>query len=67
VKIKDKKDEAIYQCDTCSFILRQKKGDPPPPYCPNCKMQHLKGRMFPFKGEETMRPSPECEEGRREG
>lgn len=35
----------IYECIICHFILKQKKGDTPPSYCPNCAINHKKGEM----------------------
>ena len=40
-------DRVLYQCDTCSFCLEQAAGDPPPAYCPNCKIHRMRGSMVP--------------------
>lgn len=37
--------EVVYQCNTCHFVLIRKGKDPPPSYCPNCAIHHLKGEM----------------------
>jgi len=39
--------QVVYQCNTCNFVLIRKEEDPPPSYCPNCAINHLKGEMVP--------------------
>jgi rubrerythrin len=55
---KRENEELMYECIICHFILKQKKGDAPPGYCPNCAINHQKGEMVvlahawkPLKGE----------------
>jgi len=48
MKRKPKDEEQIvYQCKTCNFVLIRDRKDPPPSYCPNCAINHLKGEMVP--------------------
>jgi len=42
-------EKLVYQCNTCDFVLIRKKEDPPPSYCPNCAINHLKGKMAPVR------------------
>ena len=41
--------EVYYQCGTCQFVLKQKKTDFLPSYCPNCAIHHMKGIMIPVE------------------
>lgn len=43
-KVNHKK-EKLYKCSTCNFVLKQRRGESPPSYCPNCAINHLKGEM----------------------
>jgi rubrerythrin len=42
---KRENEELMYECIICHFILKQKRGDAPPGYCPNCAINHQKGEM----------------------
>jgi rubredoxin len=37
--------EIFYQCKICNYVLRPKKEDPKPAYCPNCALHNAKGEM----------------------
>ncbi len=44
--MENSQDEAVYQCGTCQYVLKQKRDDPPPSYCPRCAVNQLKGAML---------------------
>jgi rubredoxin len=37
--------EVFYQCKICNYVIRPKKEDPKPAYCPNCALHNHKGQM----------------------
>ncbi|MBW2063573.1 MAG: hypothetical protein JRJ03_01450 [Deltaproteobacteria bacterium] len=39
------KGEVYYQCKSCNFVLKQERSDPPPSYCPQCAVNHVRGEM----------------------
>jgi hypothetical protein len=41
------REQLVFRCATCNFVLKQEKGEAPPSYCPNCAIQHLGGEMVP--------------------
>jgi len=43
--------EVYYQCGTCQFVLKQRRTDPLPSYCPNCAIHHMKGIMIPVENK----------------
>ncbi|MFH1122669.1 MAG: hypothetical protein V1758_03305, partial [Pseudomonadota bacterium] len=59
-RLREKKqpEDVLYQCNRCHFILKQKRTDPPPSYCPNCAINHLKGTMTPVGDRHESAPGP---------
>jgi rubrerythrin len=39
--------EVLYQCNLCNYVMKPKKEDPKPSYCPNCAIHNHKGEMVP--------------------
>jgi predicted Zn-ribbon and HTH transcriptional regulator len=58
--MKNGKDQAevYYQCNTCQFVLKQRRTDPSPSYCPNCAIHHMKGTMILVEEKQRAKGSP---------
>jgi len=50
----NRKKEKLYKCSTCNFVLKQRRGESPPSFCPNCALHNHKGEMV-LVGESVSR------------
>lgn len=44
----------LYKCSTCNFVIKIRRGESPPSYCPNCAINQLKGVMVLIREKERV-------------